>query len=223
MRDCNHLLPISDLRVVVEATLDAGIRFTDEFQSACRPTWDSTLPVGDVRLADVQMPADVSWEMYHDRCKELRAELARRERGTWVVIRSHGPHGVLFHTLVADGLSQVSGERDGWLQEPTFPKVITRLVEDEVYSLRRYVEEERKTAAAVARVADLKLEVGTKLRGVSLGEHTYTYSTGVVVEVDRVAGRVDLALTRRGSRRRAQYTVSACDLSFSDMRLPAAA
>ncbi|MBQ4855711.1 hypothetical protein IMW82_13620 [Rhodanobacter sp. B2A1Ga4] len=221
MRDCNHLLPLSDLRDAVEATLDAGIRFTDEFQSACRSTWNSTLPVREARLADVQLPPDVSWETYRDRCNELRAELVPSERGTWVVIRSHGPHGVLFHTLVADGLGQVRGERNGWLQEPTFPEVITRLIEDEVYSLRRYVEEERRTAAAVARVADLKLKVGMTLRGVSLGEHTY--SSGVVVEVDRGAGQVGLTLTKRGSRRRVQYTVSACDLSFRDARLPAAA
>jgi len=221
MRDCIHLLPVSELRDVVEATLDAGIRFTDEFQSACRPTWNGTLPVREARLADVQMPADVSWETYHGRCNELRSELVVRERGTWVVIRSHGPHGVLFHTLVADGLGQVRGERNGWVREPTFPEVVTRLVEDEVYSLRRYVEEERRTAAAVARVAALKLEVGMKLRDVSLGAHAY--SSGVVVEVDRAAGRVGLTLTKRGSRRRQQYTVSACDLSFRDSRPAAAA
>ncbi|MEY2161440.1 hypothetical protein [Rhodanobacter sp. FW106-PBR-LB-2-11] len=213
MQPFSHLIAMPGLRAAVEAALDAGIRNTDAFEGACRPAWELTLPVREVRHPNLVVPGKEDWDGLWQACKAEKPKLQAGGRGDWMVIEHRGPHGRVFCALMHDGHGRVRNESNGWLKEATFNAMASRMISLEIWEIRRVVETERKTAAALAKLAEMRLEVGMKLRAVQF--NCYTWSSGIVTSVDPETGDIGLALTRRGSARRSEFAVSAADLSFA--------
>lgn len=220
MQPSSHLIAIPDLRATVEAALDAGIRNTDAFGAACWLAWERALPVCEVRHPNLVVPGKENWDGLWKACKAEKAKLLAGGRGYWMVLEHRGPHGPVFCALMHDGHGRVRNESNGWLKEPTFDAMARRMITLEIWEIRRVVETERKTAAALTKLAEMKLEVGMKLRSVEFDG--YTWSSGIVTSIDQEIGDIGLMLTRRGSARRAEYAVSAADLSFAGLARAAA-
>ena len=214
MQPSSHLIAIPGLRAAVEAALDAGIRNTDAFDACCRPAWVRALPVHEVRQSNLLVPGKEDWDGLWQACKAEKSKLLAGGRGNWMVVEHRGPHGMVFCALMHDGHGRVRNESNGWLKEATFDAMASRMISLEIWEIRRVVETERKTAAALAKLAGTNLAVGMKLRAIEF--NGYTWSSGIVTSVDPATGHIVLALTRRGSARRSEFAVSPADLSFAE-------
>ncbi|MEY2161421.1 hypothetical protein [Rhodanobacter sp. FW106-PBR-LB-2-11] len=217
--EASHLLAIPALRAAIEAALDGKVFYQDAFEAACRPAWDSAYPALERRLPDLHV------NLHENRadglaCLDaLRVTLKAGRRGTWALVYRHHADGrKSCEAWIFDGAAGVHERGDGWCDTPTFDGITDRMVGMEIFVARKAVERERATAAAAARLAELRLSPGTRLRDVEINQTIY--STGIVEEVYPATGTVRLHLTKRGSRHRYRATICANGLRF---RAPEAA
>lgn len=206
----SHAAPA--LRVIVNQTLDAGVFYQDEFKEACRGGWDATLPVTECRLPDLVEDGEATFQVRQEDVRLAREALKAGPRGTWMVVRRPHPNGAVgYLALIHDGAGTVHGRSDGWAAEPTFAAVADRMIGSEVYDMRRLVEADRQRAACVAALDRMQIEVGTRLKQVTVGGKTY--STAVVTGIDPSVGYVSLRLTKRGSAKRYACSIPATRLA----------
>lgn len=206
------LLARPPLRAAVEAALNAGVFYEDAFKIACRPAWDAETPALDNHWADVTIQPGTGYEDRRAAYKRLKGELAAAPRGTWAVIIEPWAHsqasGVRFEAVMSDGYGDVATRSDGWSKMPTFAEMLDRMVGSEIYTARKAVEEERRTAAARARMATLHIAAGVTLRNLVVsGRHRF--STAIVTSANPATGSVELHATRRGSKHRYKVSTSA--------------
>lgn len=200
------------LRAIVEQTIDAKVFYQDEFKEACRGGWDATLPVTECRLPDLMQDGETTFQARQEEVRLAHEELKAGPRGTWMVVRRLHPNCTVgYLALIHDGAGTVHGRSDGWAAEPTFAAVVDRMIGSEVYDMRRVVEANRQRAACAAALEGMQIEVGTRLKQVTLGGQTY--STAVVTGIDPAIGYVSLRLTKRGSAKRYACSVPATRLA----------
>jgi len=211
--EARHLLAIHALRAAVEAALDGKVFYQDMFDDACRFAWDSGYPVLEDRLDDLHVHAHKDWVDAQQCLQTLRVALKAGRRGTWALVYRHHADGRKFcEAWIFDGAGEIHERGDGWRGTPTFADITDRMVAMEIFVARKAVETERATAAATARLAELRLSPGTRLRDVEINQTVY--STGIVEAVHPAAGTVRIYMTKRGSRHRFSATISATNLRF---------
>jgi len=215
MSDAKKILAIHALRAAVCAALDAGVFYQEDFNAACRGTWDLAHPAIENRLPDLVQVLGEDHFTWRARRQAASQEVAAGPRGTWIMVRKHwDTNRVSYAAVIADGTGDTHERSDGWDQAPTYDGILNRMISMEVYRARKDVEQERSWQAAAERVRALGLQQGMTLRNVEVSYQKY--STAVIEEINQDIGAVTLIGTKRGSSNRYRIVTSALSLEIAD-------
>lgn len=208
-----NCLTVPPLRALISNTIDAGIFYEDAFQAACKGDWQRHSPAPENRLPDVVVPLDADLGSRWAERKVAAAAVARSPRGTWCCFVVAMPGGsTMTETFLSDGHGGFDCRAHGPREIPSFSFLLDEMTSMEIYSARKAIERERRDEAALARVRDLRLQVGRVLKNVTV--NGTRFSTAVVERLE--LGMVTALATRRGSKHRWQFTTSALNLVIAD-------
>lgn len=208
MIDTEHLLAIPALRACIVTAVDAGLTGAG-LALACLPQWNACYACTDVRVPDVQLPADGSLIDRQRAIAHLERSVAIGPRGTWGVVwegRGSAPPGWI--ARMHDGRGGMGHRYSSGDPVDAYAELRDEMMAHEITRAAAVVWTERDIVAARTVAAALGLEKGLKLGDVRFqGE---TYAETIVETYEPATGRV--LLSARSGQTRTRFSMRASRL-----------
>lgn len=205
--DFGRTLPPAALNIA-GAALDAGIFYQREFAAACVGPWAEAFPARDRSITPgeggcgyLEVPQDIPGERALR--EQVCQQLAGQPRGTWALLRrpwGDDPSRATWTAVMSAGDGDVATpDLSGMPGQPTFERVLERMVDSEIYTARVHEQKRRDGIDSQVLIQAMGWRVGSVLRAVRIGGREYSSAriTGFTPQ-----GHLALELTRRGSGKR---------------------
>lgn len=217
---------------IIGAALNAGVFYQDAMRDHCRDAWMAECPAVDVRLTGDDgsgyelLPTDFLPK--RDRINEVRKAVGESPRGTWALLGNPWTHDdgrqmrrLEMYMSVGDGEAysvQCNRFSDAAKSLPGYKEALEEMIDMDIY-LARQAETERFARSMSQHFIKLRgLREGMVLREVELAG--VKYSTATITSVSP-NGYLKLFLTKRGSKRRWEWTGLAQAIKGEQLQDPA--
>lgn len=195
---------------IVAAAIDAGVFYTEQMRVRCAPEWRALLPCSPRAITGTPeapwVPFAGVGDGWRTQREALSAQLRELPRGAHAIILREREDGFrTWYALIHDGA--------GYVHEPSLPSskglpqpgdLVDDMIGMEIYLATQAECERRSVIDAQTSIRERGLSVGRTLRDVRLGARAY--SSAVITHICPRGAYVTLLLTKRGSRKRWEWT-----------------
>lgn len=204
------------MMAATNAALDQGVFYQDHFAEFCIAHMGGYgCEANLVATVEIDRTIPDSWAEHRDTINALEEQIATMPRGSYVVLRKTSMRDdslhITYSTIVSDGSGELSvgGKYDIYDQPPPPEKVLERMLGQEIYCCRDYVQNERRMADDRLALDESKLSAGLSFKNYRPAGEIKPYSKTTIESVNAETGTVTLFMSRRGTTDRWRVTVGA--------------
>lgn len=194
---------------ILAGAIDAGLFYNRAVEAHCEPAWRALHPCSTRAITGAP---DAPWDTFAgngtpwlQQREALTARLRELPRGAYaLLVRDCGEYR-FWYALIHDGSGGISEPSLGHSPAPPSAEyLVDYMVRMEIYSASLAEKERRSVLDAQRIVSERGLAVGRTLRDVHVAGRQY--SSAVITSICPRGAYVSLLLTKRGSRKRWQWS-----------------
>lgn len=199
-------------RSAVEGAIDAGLHLKRDVNAFVVERVQHLDPAEERLLGQLHRSADDSFESWHKKREDAEALVARAPRGHYILLRHIPGDTAAIDVRISDGRGIATGGKyDLHETQPVWTDLMRSVVEYEIYTTRRTLEQEREAAEDLAVVEEFDFTAGRQFKAVTIGGSSF--STIEINAINDKTGMIDLKLTKRGSAKEYTSSLRASDLA----------